>query len=163
MIALTRNIMKAAYWFTLIFFIGTVMLGFAGADTPANATGYLQVSSTPSGAAVYLDMAYQGITPESAGFINITNLNPREYSLLLKKAGYLDYISTVMIISGQTVKVSANLKQETVTSQQTPVNPENSMVTVALVIIFLLIIVGFVALTIRKRRKPKKPEKIELD
>ncbi|MEI7433983.1 MAG: PEGA domain-containing protein [Methanomicrobiales archaeon] len=160
MIALTRNIMKAVYWFTLIFFIGTVMLGFAGADTPANATGYLQVSSTPSGAVVYLDMVYQGITPESGGFITIPNLNPREYSLLLKKAGYLDYISTVMIISGQTVKVSANLKQETVTSQQTP---ESSMVTVALVIIFLLIIVGFVALTIRKRRKPKKPEKIELD
>jgi len=31
------------------------------------------------------------------------------------------------------------------------------------VVIFLLIIVGFVALNIRKRRKPKTAEKIELD
>jgi hypothetical protein len=155
--------MKSAYGFILILFIGTVMLGVAGADIPANATGYLQVSSTPSGAEVYLDTAYEGITPESGGFINITNLTPREYSLFLKKTSYLDYITTVRIVPGGTVKVTANLMKDNVTSLETPVNPGNSMITVALVIIFLLIIVGFVALNIRKRRQPKKPEKIELD
>ncbi len=31
----------------LILVIGTVTLGFAGADKTANTTGYLQVSSTP--------------------------------------------------------------------------------------------------------------------
>jgi len=104
-----------------------------------------------------------GITPESGGFINITNLSPREYSLFLKKTSYLDYISTVRITPGGTVKVNANLTKDNATSAETPVNPGNSMITVALVVIFLLIIVGFVALSIRKRRKPEKPEKIELD
>jgi type V secretory pathway adhesin AidA len=158
-----RDIMKAVYWFILILFIGTVILGFAAADLPVNATGYLQVSSTPSGAEVYLDTAYMGITPESGGFINITNLTPREYSLFLKKTSYLDYISTVRIVPGGTVKVNANLTKDNATSAETPVNPGNSMITVALVVIFLLIVVGFVALNIRKRRKPEKPEKIELD
>lgn len=158
-----RDIMKAVYWFILILFIGTVILGFAGADLPANATGYLQVSSTPSGAEVYLDAAYMGITPESGGFINMTNLTPREYTLLLKKTSYLDYITTVRIVPGGTVKVTAYLMKDNATSPETPVNPGNSMTTVALVIIFLLIIVGFVALTIRKRRKPEEPEKIDLD
>jgi PEGA domain len=152
--------MKAVYGFILILFIGTLILGYAGADIPANATGYLQVSSTPSGAEVYLDTAYEGITPEAGGFINITNLTPREYSLFLKKTSYLDYITTVRIVPGGTVKVTANLMKDNTTSPETPAN---SMLTVALVIIFLLIMVGFVALTIRKRRQPKTPDKIELD
>jgi hypothetical protein len=152
--------MKAGYWILLLFIAGMVTVGSAGADLPANATGYLQVSSNPSSAAVYLDAVYQGITPESKGFINITNLSPREYRLVLKKPDYLDYISTVKIVSGQTVKVSANLQAGNVTP---PENPGNPVVTGVIVVIVVLVLVGFVILYIRSRRKPKEPEKIELD
>ncbi len=152
--------MKAIRWLLLIFFIGTVIWGFAGAETSSNAAGYLQVSSTPSGASVYLDEVYQGITPESNGFINITVLNPREYRLVLKKPVYLDYISTVNIVSGQTVKVSATLKPADVTAQE---NPGNSVMTGVLVVIVVLVLVGFLVLYMRHRRKPKGPAKIELD
>lgn len=152
--------MKVLYWLLIILLTGTVVSGFSGAGTPDNTTGYLQVSSTPPGAGIYLDSVYKGVTPESSGFINITNLSPREYSLVLKKASYLDYISTVKIVSGQTVKISANLQQVNVTPQEIP---GSSMVTGVLVIIIVLVLVGFVILYVRHRRKSKEPEKIELD
>ena len=152
--------MKALYWLLLIFFISTGTVGFTGADTPGNTTGYLQISSSPPGAEIYLDLVYKGVTPEPMGFINITNLSPHEYSLLLKKASYLDYISTVKIVSGQTVTVSATLQTANVTSQE---NTGNLAVTGALVVIIVLILAGFVVLYARRSRKPKEPEKIELD
>jgi len=152
--------MKAIRWLLLIFFIGTVIWGCAGAETPSNAAGYLQISSTPSGAAVYLDEVYQGVTPPSNGFINITILNPREYRLVLKKPVYLDYISTVNIVSGQTVKVSATLQVADVTAQE---NPGNSVMTGVLIVIVVLVLVGVLVLYIRHRRKPKEPAKVELD
>lgn len=155
--------MKAICRLLLILLIGTLMWSFASAETISNNTGSLQISSTPSGAEIYLDMTYKGVTPESGGFVNITNLGPHEYGLVLKKASYLDYISTVKIVSGQTVKVSANLQAANANSTANPENPANPMVTVALVVVFLLIIIGFVALMVRKRRKSKTPEKIELD
>jgi hypothetical protein len=152
--------MKAICRLLFILLISTVLWGFATADTISNNTGSLQISSSPSGAAIYMDKTYKGVTPESGGFVNITNLSPHEYGLVLKKASYQDYISTVMIVSGQTVKVSPNLQAVNATSTENPANP---MVTVALVVVFLLIIIGFVGLMVRKRRKSKKPEKIELD
>jgi hypothetical protein len=152
--------MKAFCWLLLICFIVTVTAGFAGADAPDNTTGYLQVSSTPSGAEIYLDLVFKGITPEPKGFINITNLTPHEYRLVLKKASYLDYISTVKIVSGQTVTVSANLQAANLTSQE---NPGNTIITGALVVIIVIILAGFVVLYARDRRKPEEPEKIELD
>ncbi|MEI6293570.1 MAG: PEGA domain-containing protein [Methanomicrobiales archaeon] len=152
--------MKVVSWLLLIFLIGTFVWSCAGAEISANSTGYLQVSSTPSGAAIYLDAVYQGITPEPKGFINITSLSPREYSLALKKPDYLDYISTVKIVSGETVKISATLQSANVTPQEYPGNP---VVTGVIVIIVVLVLVGFVVLFMRRRKKPKGPEKIELD
>jgi len=152
--------MKIVSWLLLIFLIGTVVWSCAAEDIPANATGYLQVSSVPAGAVVYLDAVYQGITPEPEGFINITNLDPREYSLVLKKPDYVDYISTVKIVSGQTVKVTANLKSANMTSQE---NTGNTALTGVIVVIIVLVLVGVVVLFMRRRNKPKQPEKIELD
>ena len=152
--------MKTLSGLLLVFFIGTVVWGCAGADIPTNATGDLQISSTPFGTLVYLDSVYQGITPEQKGFISITNLSPRQYSLVLKKETYHDFISTVKIVSGQTVVVAADLRPVEVTSQE---NPGNSMTTGALVLIGVLVLVGFVVLYIRHRRKPKVPDKVELD
>lgn len=152
--------MKVISWLFLMFLIGTVVWSCAGENITDNSTGYLQVSSNPSGAVVYLNAVYQGITPDSTGFINITNLSPREYGLVLKKTDYLDYISTVKIVSGQTVKVTANLQSANVTSQE---NTGNPVVTGIIVVIVVLVLVGFVVLFIRSRNKPKKPEKIELD
>ena len=72
-------------------------------------TGDLLVTSTPTGAAVYLNGNYQGVT-STAGPLDITDLTAATYTVLLKKSGYNDYTSTVKIVAGQTAQVAATLQ-----------------------------------------------------
>jgi hypothetical protein len=71
-------------------------------------TGDLEVSSSPSGASIYLNGAYQGETRSSGPFY-ITGLSPTTYTVVLKKGGYLDYTTATQIVAGSTAKVSAVL------------------------------------------------------
>jgi len=73
------------------------------------ATGDLDVSSTPSGASVYLNGAYQGET-RASGPLYITGLSPGAYSVVLKKSGYNDYSTTANIVAGTTAQISAALQ-----------------------------------------------------
>jgi hypothetical protein len=72
-------------------------------------TGDLQVSSSPSSAAIYLNGDYQGTTLSSGPF-SITGLNPGTYTTVLKKTGYLDYTTSTKIVAGSTAQVSAVLQ-----------------------------------------------------
>jgi hypothetical protein len=72
-------------------------------------TGDLDVSSTPTGASVYLNGAYQGET-RSSGPLYITSLVPGTYTTVLKKSGYQDYTTTVNIVAGTTAQVAAVLQ-----------------------------------------------------
>jgi hypothetical protein len=73
------------------------------------ATGDLDVSSSPSGASVYLNGAYKGET-RSSGPLYITGLAPGSYSTILKKSGYQDYSTTAKIVAGTTAQVTAILQ-----------------------------------------------------
>jgi len=72
-------------------------------------TGDLDVSSTPTGASVYLNGAYQGET-RSSGPLYITSLAPGTYTTVLKKSGYQDYTTTTNIVAGTTAQVAAVLQ-----------------------------------------------------
>jgi hypothetical protein len=72
-------------------------------------TGDLDVSSSPSGASVYLNGAYKGET-RSSGPLYITGLAPGSYSTVLKKSGYTDYSTTAKIVAGTTAQVTAVLQ-----------------------------------------------------
>ncbi len=76
-------------------------------------TGDLDVSSTPSGASVYLNGAYKGET-RSSGPLYITGLAPGAYSAVLKKSGYNDYSTTANIVAGKTAQVTAVLQPASV-------------------------------------------------
>jgi len=71
---------------------------------PVSTTGSLDVSSTPSGAAVYVDGNYRGVTSTLVG-----NLYPGQHSVRLTKAGYQDWTGTVSIGSGLTTYLSQTL------------------------------------------------------
>jgi len=71
---------------------------------PVSTTGSLDVSSTPSGAAVYVDANYRGVTPTLVG-----NLYPGQHSLMLVKAGYQDWTGTFSIGAGLTTYLSPTL------------------------------------------------------
>jgi hypothetical protein len=72
-------------------------------------TGDLDVSSSPSGASIYLNGAYQGETRASSPFY-VTGLSPATYTVVLKKSGYLDYTTATQIVAGTTAHVSAVLQ-----------------------------------------------------
>jgi len=73
-------------------------------------TGDLIVTSSPSGAAVYLNGNYQGVTTSTGGPLDITDLTAATYTVVLKKSGYQDYTTTVGIVAGQTAQVAATLQ-----------------------------------------------------
>jgi len=73
------------------------------APPPPPATGTLQVSSTPSGAKVYVDGSLRGQTPLTL------SLAPGFHDVELRMAGYEPYRARVQVKSGQTTRVSARL------------------------------------------------------
>lgn len=70
--------------------------GSTGSADPAN-TGSLSVTTTPAGAAIFLDGVQRGISPAT-----IPGLTPGDHTLLLKLDGYADLSPPVTITAGQT-------------------------------------------------------------
>ncbi len=77
-----------------------------GTPTPTQSpgTGSVAVSSTPSGAQVYMDNVYEGITP-----LTISPVQPGTHTFLVKQAGYADWQVSEAIQSGQTTQIAATL------------------------------------------------------
>jgi hypothetical protein len=77
--------------------------------TPTVTTGQLSVSSSPSGAAVYVDGLYKGVTSTIIG-----NLAPGSHTVRLSKAGYQDWTGSVSIAAGATTYLNPTLVVEQV-------------------------------------------------
>ncbi|WOF17365.1 PEGA domain-containing protein [Methanoplanus sp. FWC-SCC4] len=74
-------------------------------STPAPTTGSIYITSTPSGAMVYLDDIYSGaITPYT-----ITGVSPGEHSIMLRLSGYQDSFSKINVNAGETSTLSMGL------------------------------------------------------
>ncbi|QDA31598.1 PEGA domain-containing protein [Thermococcus indicus] len=84
----------------------------AGGEKKLTATltpkfGYLTVTSSPSGAEVYVDSNYIGTTP-----LEDYKLSTGEHSVVVKKNDYQDYETTVTIEPGKTEKLEVTLSKE---------------------------------------------------
>ncbi len=75
--------------------------------TPPVSTGTLSVSSSPGGAAVYVDGIYHGLTPATIG-----NLAPGQHTVLLRKAGYQDWQGPANIQAGTITTLSPVLASD---------------------------------------------------
>ncbi|MDO5845648.1 MAG: PEGA domain-containing protein, partial [Methanocorpusculum sp.] len=73
-------------------------------------SGTLAISSSPSGASVYLGGEYKGITP-----LTIFGLSDGNYSLTLTKEGYNTYSTTVRVTSGKTTTENCALTRIAIT------------------------------------------------
>lgn len=73
--------------------------------TIISVTGKLKVTSEPPSATVYLSGEEKGQTP-----VTISNLQPGQYTLFLKRANYKDWTTQVNIVAGTTTEVSATLQ-----------------------------------------------------
>ncbi|MBP1927569.1 hypothetical protein J2741_000116 [Methanolinea mesophila] len=71
-------------------------------------TGDIEVSSTPVGAAVFLDGAYQGMTHAGTP-LELTGIAPGDHLLELTIVNYQDYNDSISVAAGQTSRVNAIL------------------------------------------------------
>jgi hypothetical protein len=76
--------------------------------SPAATIGSLTVTSSPSGAAVYLDSRYKGISP-----CTLAQVSPGTHMVTVKKQGYSDYVTTAMITGDEITTVAAVLHTNT--------------------------------------------------
>ncbi len=72
-------------------------------------TGDVRVTSVPSGAAVYVDNVYKGITPVD-GPLDVIDLSPGSHALVLTRTAYQDYKSTLTVEAGKTTMVTAQMQ-----------------------------------------------------
>jgi len=77
----------------------------APTQAPSGATGTLSVTSTPTGAMVYLDGIYKGITP-----VTIPKVSSGSHQLKVTKSGYQDYSTSISVPTGKTATIPVNLK-----------------------------------------------------
>jgi hypothetical protein len=71
---------------------------------PNPTTGSISISSSPSGANVYLNNAFKGLSP-----LTIESLDPGTYTVMLQLSGYRDYQSNAQVTAGQNSQISATL------------------------------------------------------
>jgi PEGA domain len=71
-------------------------------------TGSISVSSTPSGASVYLDGGYQGTT-QPGNPLDLPGIPPGQHTVRLTLAGYQDYTQNVQVQSGGIAIVEATM------------------------------------------------------
>jgi len=102
--------------------------------TQTTGTGTVAVSSSPPGAQVYIDNAYEGITP-----VTIPSVAAGSHTILIREAGYADWQISEEVKSGQTTQVSATLSPlSTPTQGGIPA---------------VLVVIGILALAFVARRK----------
>jgi len=75
-------------------------------NQPIISNGKLILNSNPSGAKVYINDEYKGDTPLEL------ELQPKTYSLKLKKEGYKDYSKSINIERNKTIELSIELEKE---------------------------------------------------
>ncbi|MCZ9318757.1 MAG: PEGA domain-containing protein [Methanocorpusculum sp.] len=71
--------------------------------TPVVLTGYLDISSSPSGANVYVDGIYKGTSPL------VASVDAGSHSIRMEKPGYDTWYGTYRVSSGDTAQVYASL------------------------------------------------------
>lgn len=116
-------------------------------QSPSN-TASVEVVSVPSGADVYIDNVYRGITPLS--FENVPIDPAKTYTVTLKMEGYNTYTSSGTLQPGQVVQIHAALTQVAKPPEPESFNPIWLIAGGVLVIIVIAAIAFFI---IRKRKQ----------
>jgi hypothetical protein len=101
---------------------------------PNPTTGGISVTSSPSGAEVYLNNAFKGLTP-----ITLESLTPGSYTVLLKLSGYTDWSATAQVAAGQTSQLTATL------------NPLPTPTPSGLIPVTIIAALGVLFLAVRRR------------
>jgi hypothetical protein len=92
-------------WSQNIYVVAEQTIPVSASLTPTTpTTGSISVSSSPSGASIYLDGSYKGITPMTMRSIEVGS-----YTITLKYTGYQDWSQIISVRAGDTTYVSPPL------------------------------------------------------
>ncbi len=105
---------------------------------PIGATGSIVVDSSPSGAEIYIDNAYKGITP-----LTVDGVAAGTHAVRVALAGYSDWSTSLQVGAGSTASASASLS-----ATPTPTAAKAGMAPFA--VVGALAVLGFAA-ALRKR------------
>ncbi|MDV2481258.1 PEGA domain-containing protein [Methanoculleus sp. Wushi-C6] len=83
------------------------------------------MTSSPLGAAVYLDSGYQGTTSAASGQLTLPGIPVGVHRVDVLKEGYGPFTATVTVANGQTVPVTATLNDEDLDGDGLPDGFEN--------------------------------------
>ena len=100
-VSYTLKLVKTGYQTHYKTFTAGSLLSYNAVLTSSGGTGTLKVSSTPTGANVYVDGVLKGVTP-SSGYLSVT-LSAEVHTLQVTKTGYIDAITGISITSGGTI------------------------------------------------------------
>ncbi len=112
-------------------------------------TGALNVKSTPSGANVYIDGTYKGITP-----LVVSKLSEGSHQVRLARGGYYEHTRTVSITAGNIVTVSPTLSPR---SPDPPEQPPASMLFWLIAAAIVLSAGGFIYTRKKRRAQTDRP------
>lgn len=87
---------------------GTGTATSVAVETPAPTTGMLSISSTPSGAAVFVDSVSLGATPLTQG-----SIAPGTHLVEVKSPGYSTYTAYAVVKAGETTTITPTLTKST--------------------------------------------------
>jgi hypothetical protein len=87
--------------------------------------GSIDISSSPSGASIYIDGSLEGTTPDT-----VEDLEEGSYNIVLKKSGYSEWGKVVKVRAGETSTVNAYLERTaTVSTTVTTTRPTTARTT----------------------------------
>ena len=124
--------------------------GSGGSITPL--TGSINVTSTPSGANVFLNGIFKGITP-----LILKNVASGTYTINIVKENYQNMTRTLNLGSGESKKLDVSLQQESRIELPKPIDfykiTSNQKMIVSLILIGLLVLVFVFSFIHLKKRK----------
>jgi len=103
----------------------------ATTPAPPGATGTVSISSSPSGAEVYLDNNLEGITPAA-----LEDVSVGIHSMTIKLRGYTDWMTEVGVLENTTISVTAPLST---TPSPTPAGV-SGVLTVLMIALAILVL-----------------------
>ena len=87
-------------------------------------TGSISITTTPTGASVYLDGVYKGITP-----VTLHSVSAGTHTVKLTLSGYEDYEESVRVYAGQTASITTTM-QSLPTTGSIFIQPQSSTLAV---------------------------------
>ena len=94
--------------------VNAVLSQVVPGPTP-DATGQIVIASSPSGAEVYLDNVYKGVTP-----VTLSDIAAGSHTLTLSLTGYQDSVQTVTVNGGESTPVAVTLSEAAPATTKSP-------------------------------------------